>query len=195
VRSGAGSREVGHLLAELLHSAVPFRQLYHRGDDEHFCQNQLGYQHRVYCAPVKTRLSLLVALLVASAVLGTGCSLGDPEATKTIEVPMDDVLNGSDINRDVTLAVGNTLKVVLGSNDTTPYRWGANAKIGDPGVVKQTSHEFVKPDNSRNGAPGTEVWIFTALKTGTTTIATTYATIVGGDNTPTCTFTAKVTVQ
>jgi inhibitor of cysteine peptidase len=151
-----------------------------------------------YCATVKTRLVLLVALLVASVVFGgVGCSKGSPQATKTIEVPMDDVLNGSDISRDVTLAVGNTLKVVLGSNHTTPYRWMADAKIGDPAIVKQTSHEFVQPhaDDHVMGAPGTEVWMFTALKTGTTTIATTYATFVGGDNTPTCTFTAKVTVQ
>jgi inhibitor of cysteine peptidase len=146
--------------------------------------------------PVKTRLVLLVVMLVAPVVLGgASCLKGNTQATKTIEVPMDDVLNGSDINRDVTLAVGNTLKVVLGSNDTTPYRWAADAKIGDPAIVKQTSHEFVRADNNRAGAPGTEVWMFTALKTGTTTIVTTYATIVGGDNTPTCTFTAKVTVQ
>lgn len=147
---------------------------------------------------MRTRLFLLVVMLVASVVLGgIGCSKGGPQATKTIEVPMDDVLNGSDINRDVTLAVGNTLKVVLGSNHTTPYRWQADAKIGDPTVLKQTSHEFVQPhtDDHRMGAPGTEVWMFTALKTGATTIATTYATFVGGDNTPTCTFTAKVTVQ
>jgi inhibitor of cysteine peptidase len=137
-------------------------------------------------------------MLVGSVVLGgIGCSKGSPEATRTIEVPMDDVLNGSDINRDVTLAVGNTLKVVLGSNHTTPYRWAADAKIGDPTIVKQTRHEFVQShtDDHRMGAPGTEVWMFTALKAGTTTIATTYATFVGGDNTPTCTFTAKVIVQ
>jgi inhibitor of cysteine peptidase len=135
-------------------------------------------------------------MLGASVVLGgTGCSKGSPPATKTIEVPMDDVLNGSDITRDVTLAVGNTLKVVLGSNHTTPFRWTSDPKIGDPTVLKQTSHEFVQQHTDRTGAPGTEVWMFTALKAGTTTIVTTYATLVGGDNTPTCTFTAKVTVQ
>ena len=145
---------------------------------------------------MKTRLFLLVLLLVASVVLGgIGCSKGTPEATKTIEVPMDDVLNGSDINRDATLAVGNTLKVVLGSNHTTPYRWTSFPKIADPTILKQTSHEFVQQHTDRTGAPGTEVWMFTALKAGTTTIVTTYATFVGGDNTPTCTFTAKLTVQ
>jgi inhibitor of cysteine peptidase len=135
-------------------------------------------------------------MLVASVVLGgIGCSKGDSQATKTIEVPIDDVLNGGDINRDVTLAVGNTLKVVLGSNHTTPYRWTSDPRIAEPAIVKQTSHEFVQQHTDRTGAPGTEVWVFTALKSGTTTIVATYATFVGGDNTPTCTFTAKVTVQ
>lgn len=113
----------------------------------------------------------------------------------TIQVPMDDVLKQSAIGQDVTLAVGDTLKVTLGSNHTTPYHWTADAKVGDATILTQTSHDYVRPDSAALGAPGAEVWMFTALKAGTTTIATDYTSIVGSDPAPVCTFTARVTVQ
>ena len=112
----------------------------------------------------------------------------------TIQIPMDDVLKQSAISQDVTLAVGDTLKVTLGSNHTTPYQWTAEAGIGDRGVLKQISHDYVRPDSAALGAPGVEVWMFTALKAGSTTVATDYTSIVGSDPMPVCTFTARVTV-
>jgi inhibitor of cysteine peptidase len=116
-------------------------------------------------------------------------------ASKTIHVPMDDVVNQSAISQGVTLAVADTLKVTLGSNRTTPYHWTADAKIGDATVLRQTSHDYVRPSSAALGAPGAEVWMFTALKAGTTTIATDYTSMVGSDPTPVCTFTARVMVQ
>ena len=146
---------------------------------------------------MKTRLLTMVAMLVSSAVLG--CTASESRAqTTTIQVPIDDVINQTVITRDTTLAVGDTLKVTLGSNNTTPYRWTADTKIGDPSVVQQTSHEYVEPSSAggnTTGAPGTEVWTFKALKAGTTTITTDYTYILGSDTTPACTFTAKVMVQ
>lgn len=146
---------------------------------------------------VKIRLMAIVAMLVLSVALGaTGCAKKTrPLTTKSIEVPMDEVLNQSAIERAITLSVGDTLKVTLGSNYTTPFRWAEDTTIGDTTIVKQLSHQYVRPDTDVMGAPGTEVWTFSALKPGTTTITTGYASFVGSDNTPTCTFTAKVTVQ
>ncbi len=108
---------------------------------------------------------------------------------------MDDVLRQSAITQNITLAVGNTLDVKLGSNYSTPYRWKPETQIGDPSVLKQNSHEFVQPTSDALGAPGTEMWTFSALKPGTTTITTSYASIVGKDPKPTCAYTAMVTVQ
>jgi inhibitor of cysteine peptidase len=137
---------------------------------------------------------VIVAMLVSSAVLG--CSTGSRAAsTETIEVSMDDVLKQSAITRDATLAVGDTLKVTLGSNHSTPYRWTADPKIGDSAILKQTSHVYAHSNTDRMGAPGSEVWTFTALKGGTTTIVAGYASVVGSDTSPTCTFTANVTVK
>lgn len=108
---------------------------------------------------------------------------------------MSDVLKQSVITQSITLAVGNTLLVKLGSNYSTPYRWAPDAKIGDPSIVKQINHEFVQPTSDALGAPGTEVWTFSALKSGTTTITTSYTSFVGKKTQPACTYTAKVTVQ
>lgn len=108
---------------------------------------------------------------------------------------MDDVLRQSSITQSVTLAVGNTLVVKLGSNYSTPYRWKPETQIADPSVLRQNSHEFVQPTSDALGAPGTEVWTFSAVKAGTTTITNSYASFVGKDPKPTCTYTATVTVQ
>ncbi|WP_082082398.1 hypothetical protein [Mycobacterium lepromatosis] len=72
-----------------------------------------------------------------TVVLGCARSTRSLLATKTIDVPMDDILNQSNISRDMKLIVGDTLKVTLGSNHTALYRWMANATIGDASVVKQ----------------------------------------------------------
>jgi len=144
---------------------------------------------------VKTMLLVMVVGLVYSAVSGCTNGPGRQAASKAIQVPMDDVLKQSVIDQDVTLAVGDTLKVSLGSNHTTPYHWTADAKIGDPTILKQTGHDYVRPTSAAMGAPGAEVWMFTALKAGTTTIVTDYTSIVGSDPMPSCTFTARVTVQ
>ena len=144
---------------------------------------------------VKIGRLVTVAILVSSTVLGCTVENRNPPPLKTLQVPMDDVLKQNVITQDVTLAVGDTLKVQLASNYSTPYRWAPNAKIGNPEIVKQTSHVFVQPSSDTLGAPGTEVWTFSALKTGTTTLLTSYSSIVGRDPKPVCTYTAKVTVQ
>jgi inhibitor of cysteine peptidase len=144
---------------------------------------------------VKIRLLVTVAMLVSSMLVGCHFASRNPPTSQTLEVPMADVLKQNAITQNVTLGVGHTLTVKLGSNYTTPYRWMINTKIGDTTVLKQTSHEFVQPTTDARGAPGTQVWTFTALKPGTTTITTSYSSIVGKNAQPVCTYTANVTVQ
>jgi inhibitor of cysteine peptidase len=145
---------------------------------------------------VKIRLLLgAVAVLVASLAVGCTFASRNAPTNKILEVPIGDVLKQSAITQNVTLAVGNTLTVKLGSNYSTPYRWTIATNIGDPTIVKQTGHEFEQPTSDALGAPGTEVWKFSALKSGTTTITTSYTRIVGKNTKPACTYTANVTVQ
>lgn len=144
---------------------------------------------------VKIRLLVTVAMLVTSMLVGCTFQSRNPPTSKTLEVSMDDVLKQSVITQNVTLSAGNTLTVRLGSNYTTPYRWMADAKIGDATILKQTSHQFVQPSSDALGAPGTEVWTFSALKPGITTITTYYTSFVGRDAAPKCAYNAIVTVQ
>jgi inhibitor of cysteine peptidase len=144
---------------------------------------------------VKIRLLVTVAMLVSSTLVGCTFASRNPPSDKVLQVSMDDVLKQSVITQNVEIAVGNTLTVKLGSNYSTPYRWTIDAKIGDSTIVKQTDHRFVQPTSDALGAPGTEVWTFTALKPGSTTITTSYTSIVGKGAKPACTYTANVTVQ
>ncbi len=144
---------------------------------------------------MKIRLLAAVVLLASSMVAGCHFSSRNPPSAKILQVPMDDVLRQSVITQSITLSVGNTLTVKLGSNYSTPYRWKPQTQISDPSVLKQEGHEFVSPTSDALGAPGAEVWTFAALKPGTTTITTSYASIVGKDPKPSCTYSATVTVQ
>jgi len=144
---------------------------------------------------VKFRLVLTVAMLVTALLGGCTFESRNPPTSQTLRVSMDDVLRLSVIKQTITLAVGNTLTIELGSNYSTPYRWTADTEIGDSTIVKQTGHEFVQPTTDAMGAPGTQVWTFEVLKPGTTTITTKYTSFVGGDTTPKCTYVATVKVQ
>jgi inhibitor of cysteine peptidase len=144
---------------------------------------------------VKIRLLVTVAMLVSSMLVGCSFPSRNPPSTKILQVSIDDVLKQSVIAQNVTLGVGNSLTLKLGSNYSTPYRWAIDTKIGDSSIVKQTGHRFVQPTTDALGAPGTEVWTFAALKPGSTTITTSYTSIVGKNTQPACTYTANVTVQ
>ena len=143
------------------------------------------------------KIGLLVAVVLLASSMAAGCHFAsrNPSPTKVLQVPIGDVLKQSVITQNITVAVGNTLIVKLGSNYSTPYRWKPGMTIGDSSILKQENHEFVQPTSDALGAPGTEMWTFTALKPGTTTISTSYASIVGKDAKPACTYTATVTVQ
>ena len=149
----------------------------------------------VHVLLAKIRLLVTVVVLVSSAALGCSFQSRTPSPNKTLQVSMDDVLHKDNITQNVTLGVGNTLTVKLGSNYSTPYRWQADARIGDSSIVRQSGHRYVQPTTDRMGAPGTEVWTFDALKPGTTTVTTYYSSFVGKDSKPACTYTAIVTVQ
>ncbi len=142
------------------------------------------------------------AVFAAAALLGCvtvqACGAkNEPHAVSTVsvDVSIDDVLSQKTINRDITLGFGDTLKLSLGSNHTTPFHWRVAAKIGDPSVVRQLGHNYEEPSDTggKVGVPGTEVYTFKARKTGKTTIATDY--VASNDATPECSFTANVTVQ
>ena len=144
---------------------------------------------------VKIRVLVTVAMLLSSTLMGCHFASRNPPTSTTLQVSMDEVSKQKSITQNATLAVGNTLKLQLGSNYSTPYRWLADTKIGDSSVIKQTSHQYEAPSTDALGAPGSEVWTFTALKSGTTTISTNYSSFVGKNSPPVCQYSVIVTVQ
>lgn len=141
----------------------------------------------------------IIGIFTALTVLG--CTAKDspptPQAsqTKTVEVSYDELLSQKFITRDVTLAAGDTLEVILGSNASTGFNWTTDAQIGDPAVVRQTNHQTAPPTGPMVGAAGTETWTFQALKAGTTTVAMDYSQPWPGGTKGAWTFRASVTVQ
>ncbi|UXA04446.1 protease inhibitor I42 family protein [Mycobacterium sp. SMC-2] len=93
-----------------------------------------------------------------------------PGSTTNIVELSPHVTEGQSTTSDVALGIGEVLRLSLDSNPgSTGYSW-TDAQIADATVVQQKSCEFVPPQGGLIGAPGTEVWTFEALKTGTTTI-------------------------
>ena len=142
----------------------------------------------------------LIAALIAPVLLA-GCSpKSEPPTpsgpkTTTIAISYDDLLAQKTITRDVTLAVGDTLQISLGSNASTGYRWNPEMQISDSAVLVQAGHEVITPAGSPPGAPGSEVWALQALGRGTATVKGSYGRPWEGGEKDTWTFTAQVTVN
>ncbi len=145
-----------------------------------------------------TRLLCAAALTTLAA---TGCSGKSGEAparepqTTTIAISYDDLLNQKTVTREVTLKVGDTLQVSLGSNPSTGYQWESDMRISDDTVIAQTGHEVIAPSNGRPGAAGNAVWALQAVGPGTATVSTRYSRPWEGGEQGTWTFTAAVTVN
>lgn len=143
------------------------------------------------------RQAALTAFVIAAGLTLPGCAHADnraPQST-TVEVSYDDLLNQKNVARQVSLAAGDTLRVVLASNASTGYQWTAEAKISDPGVLTQTSHQTVAPTDAKPGAAGTEAWTFDAIKPGSATVITSYGQPWPGGTKDAWTFSAAVTVH
>lgn len=134
---------------------------------------------------MKARL-IFVCLMTALLLSLVACSSAAP---KELSV---DITSSS---KEVTLADGGTLTVILESNITTGYSWNENANIGDKTVMQQTDHKYQPPATPVPGAGGKEVWTFKALKAGKSTISLEYRRPFEPTAAPAKTFTLTVTVR
>jgi len=139
----------------------------------------------------------MTALVIAIGLTFPGCAHPENRAPQitTVEVSYDELLNQKSVSRQVSLNAGDTLRLVLASNASTGYQWTAEAQITNPGVLTQTGHQTVAPAGATPGAAGTEVWTFDSIKTGLTTLTTTYGQPWPGGTKDAWTFTAAVTVR
>jgi len=142
--------------------------------------------------------ALMIVLIGASSVMGCTGKPDPPKAgpqTTTIVVSYDDLLNEKHITRSLTLHVGDTLQVSLGSNPSTGFSWMQEMQITNPAVLTQTGHEVLAPSTDRPGAAASEVWALQVLATGTTTVSNSYGRPWPGGEKGAWTFAADVTVS
>ena len=107
----------------------------------------------------------------------------------------DDLLDQKHITRTLTLNVGDTLQVSLGSNPSTGFAWAPQMQITNATVLAQTGHEALAPAATRPGSSASEVWALQAMAAGTTTVSTAYGRPWPGGEKDAWTFTADVTVS
>ena len=143
-------------------------------------------------------MAILSSSLMASSLMG--CAAGsDPREsgpqTTTIEMSYDDLLDQKNITRTLTLNLGDTLQISLGSNPSTGFRCTPQMQITDPTVLAQAGHEVLGPSVARPGAAGREVWALQAIGPGATTVSTTYGRPWSGGEKDSWTFSAEVTVD
>ena len=138
---------------------------------------------------MKTKLILLTSIIVVMSLCLFGCSSGGSVAPS--EVSVDESYNG----KQVEIAVDGTLTVTLESNQTTGFQWELTS-ISDQSVLEKESNTYEDPeDTGMVGAPGKEVWIFKALKKGTSTISMEYSRPWEGGEKGAETFTLNVAVK
>jgi inhibitor of cysteine peptidase len=148
---------------------------------------------------MKARAALL-ALVAATTLAGcTGKSETPKPATaqgpQSIEISYDDLLNQKQISRSVSLSVGDTLTVSLGSNGSTGFQWAEKMLISDPKVMTQTGHTVIAPQSDKPGSAGKEVWTLQAKAPGNTTVSTTYGRPWPGGEKDSWVFSANVAVS
>lgn len=141
-----------------------------------------------------TIFGLAVMLLLPLLVIGCQSAQPANAATHKIEITTDDFAAQNNMTKDIELKVNDKLTVSLGSNPTTGYTWG-EAAISDPAVIAQNSRNFIEPQSGTVGAPGKDVWTFTAKKAGTATIKMSYSRPWEGGEKDTWTLTIIVTVK
>jgi inhibitor of cysteine peptidase len=96
-----------------------------------------------------------------------------PDQKAWVEISCDDFYDNHHITSMLEVQVGGTFEVKLCSNPSTGFQWSENAQISDEALLEQEEHKFVGPESDPlppPGTPGQEIWIFKALKEGTSEI-------------------------
>ena len=114
------------------------------------------------------RIARVAAILLLGilAVSGFACGSVSDEVCVT----------ASCSGKEVEVAVGGSVTVTLASNPSTGFSW-ALVENSDESVLQEADHQYVPPDTTGTpvlGKGGEEVWIFNALKEGTSTISMEY---------------------
>jgi predicted secreted protein len=96
---------------------------------------------------------------------------------------LSDLDSGSAIHKEVKVASGKLMKVILCSNSTTGFHWELR-KISEPSVLKKICSRYEAPDDKKGvGIPGKEIWTFRALEKGKSLLHMEYRRLLEEDKT------------
>ena len=143
-------------------------------------------------------LFVFAAALIVAAVTACGSDAttsDDADRGNTGQV-VD--LGEADDGADVTVGVGDTIRVTLGGNPPTGYEWASDLSE-DAGTVLELSGEpLYEPDDAAEGIVGSGgkfTFVFTAAVAGQTELKLKYWRQFEPDTAPIDTFTAIITVK
>lgn len=107
--------------------------------------------------------------------------------------PHSPVLVQDDAAQPQTIKAGEDFFIALPSNVTTGYAWSST--VADTKLVAYEGNVYQRPSRAIPGAGGQQLFIFHANRSGTTTIAFSYARPFESNAAPAKTLTFNVTVQ
>jgi inhibitor of cysteine peptidase len=143
----------------------------------------------------KRKFFMTVAILSLVAIFTSACAQAAPEPV-FVEQGCEELMNLKHISQEVEVPAGGILTVTLCSNPTTGFQWSENAEISNPQVIAQTEHKFLTPEEKNIvGGAGQEVWTFSALEPGQTTVYLEYSRPWEGGEKGEWTFTLTVIVK
>jgi inhibitor of cysteine peptidase len=142
-------------------------------------------------------LAFAAAIIVAAA---TACgsdatTSDDADQTKGGQV-LD--LTEADDGADLTVGVGDTIRVTLGGNPTTGYEWASDLGEEASTVLKPAGEPLFEPDEVAEdivGSGGKFTFTFTAVAAGQVELKLKYWRQFEPDTAPIDTFTANITAK
>ena len=123
--------------------------------------------------------SILTVIVIATPLILTACTApAQPTSKAWVEVSCDEFYKNHHINQTLEVQAGEMFTVKLCSNPSTGFQWSEEAQMSAPSVLKQEERNFIMPESESPpppGTPGQEVWIFKALKQGSSKIHLDYS--------------------
>ncbi len=146
------------------------------------------------------RLTLIIMVALVAVLLALGAAslaLGAkvPTAVK-IEIGTEEFASQSNVSRTVSVPVGGTLTIALGSNPSTGFGWSEPPAVSNDAVLQPMNNELLLPEvKSVVGQPATRAWTMRALEPGTSTVNMTYGRPWQSGEKDRWTFEVKVNVE
>lgn len=108
-----------------------------------------------------------LCLLLASFVFLAACAAPTPTPIPAVDPAGSSMPALTDPSQPILVTAGENFFIVVESNPSTGYHWEV---VGDLSGVELVSREYTASEPVIPGSGGVEVWFFSAVSSGETTI-------------------------